>query len=118
MFVDLNKKKAIESIDGSYYVMIVLDDFTLFCWVCLLKKFDAASREFEQFLSDVRNYGEVEAVRSGNRGERIGQSLADTCNGHRIRQELTTSGSPQDRGVGDCGLGIIQSTTRVRVVFD
>ena len=66
--------------------MIIHDDFTNNLGVYLLKKCDT-SRQFEHFLADVRNQGEIESVRSHNGSEFIGYQFVNVSNCHRIGRE-------------------------------
>lgn len=108
VFVDLSGKKSVPSIGGSYYAMIVRDDFTRFTWLYFLKNKIDAFKKFEQFLADVRDHGEVEAVRSDNGGKFIGEHFAEICNLHRIRREYTTPSTPELNGIAERGLDMVQ----------
>ena len=110
VFVDLSGKKAVASINGSRYAMIVRDDFTRYSWLYFLRHKSDASAKFEQFLSDVRGHGDVECVRSDNGGEFTSRAFTSICNRHRIKQEFTTADSAMYNGVAERGLGIIETT--------
>lgn len=76
LFLDLSGKKDVASIGGSYYTMIVCDDFTRYTtWVlCLKHKSDAAGK-FEEFISSVSDHGQVVKVRTDEGGVFISKAL-------------------------------------------
>ena len=93
VFTDLSGRKAVAGIGGFHYTMIIRDDLTRYTWVYFLKEKSDAAETFEQFLSDVRDLGEVETVRSDNGGEFTSKAFIRVCSSHRIKRELTTAES-------------------------
>ena len=111
VYVDLGGKKAVVSIGGKYYPMIVKDDFTRRAWIYFLRSKSDAASAFRSFLASVRADGIpslVEIVRSDNGGEFFGGEFASVCNELLIKQEFTPAYSPQYNGVAERGLGLIE----------
>ena len=96
---------------GFHYTMIIRDDLTRYTWVYFLKQKSEAAETFEQFLSDVRDLGEVETVRSDDGGEFTSKAFVQVCSRHRIKRELTTADSAAYNGVAERALGHIVKTS-------
>lgn len=76
----MERKPQGRSVGGNHYVVIVCDEFTHFSRVYYFPENKSdASRKFEQFLSDVKSRGEVEAAHSDNGSEFAGQSVVREC---------------------------------------
>ena len=108
--MDLSGPKAVPSLSGKRYVMIVKDDFSRYSWLYFLERKSDAAESFRKFLADVRADGvpsRVETVRSDNGSEFYGGDFASVWRHFFIKQEYTTAKSPEFDGVAERGLGII-----------
>ena len=97
----LSGPKAVPSLSGKRYVMIVKDDFSRYSWLYFLERKSDAAESFRKFLADVRADGvpsRVETVRSDNGGEFYGGDFASVCRQVCIKQEFTTAKSPESNG--------------------
>lgn len=110
VFVDLGGPKAVPSLTGKRYVMIIKDDYSQMSWLYILKHKSDAAEYFKKFLADVRAHGfpsKVETARSDNEGEFHGGAFANVCRQYCIKQEFTTAKSPEFNGVAERGVGMI-----------
>ena len=112
VFVDLGGKKHVASMGGNVYPMIVRDDFSCHAWMYFVShRYDAASA-FEKFLADLRVEGtptEVVIMRSDDGGQLMEGKLGNLCQELKIKQEFTTTDSPEYNGVAERGLAVIES---------
>ena len=111
VFVDLSGHKRTPSLTGARYVMLVKDDYCRHAWVYFLKHKSDSGDAFRKFLADARADGvpsKVEIVRSDNGGEFFRGEFGEVCQQYCIKQEFTNADSPQQNGVVERALGIIQ----------
>ena len=85
--------KAVAGMGGFPHTMIIRDDLTPYAWVYFLKHKSETAETFQQFLSDVRDLGDVETVGSDDGGEFTSKALIRVCSSHSIKRELTTADS-------------------------
>ncbi|CAN0208252.1 unnamed protein product, partial [Laminaria digitata] len=112
LFVDLSGPKRTPSLLGKRCVMLVKYDYSRHAWVYFLKNKSDAADAFRKFLADVRADGvpsKVEIVRSDNGGEFFGGEFGEVCKQFCIKQEFTNADSPEQNGVVERALGIIQN---------
>lgn len=88
--------------DGSLYLMLVVDDYTRFTWMCGLHSKDQAFEAFQRYVS----LAEAEhpstpvcCLRSDNGGEFLSNAFTTWLNQRGIRRELTTAHSPWQNGI-------------------
>ena len=94
------------------YTLIVRNNFSPYTWVYFMcYKLDAAET-FKHFLLDTRADGvpsQVVTVRSDGGGEFCGGKFGDLCRLRCIKQDFTTTDSPQFNGVAERALGLIET---------
>ena len=111
VLVDLGRSKRTSNLSDARYVMLVKDYYSHHAWVYLVKHKSDSGDAFRTFLANARADGvpsKVEIVRSDNRGGGFGGDFGEVCQ-HCIKQELTNADSPQQNGVAERALGIIQN---------
>lgn len=72
---------------------IIRDDYTRMASVYVFNNKSDARENFAQFISNVRDHGEVEVVRSDNGEEFTGGKFVSVCKKHLIKREFTTTDS-------------------------
>ncbi|CAI7770390.1 unnamed protein product [Closterium sp. NIES-53] len=102
--VDLVGPMKVKGDGGALYSMTMVDDDTRLTWSFpLAKKSDAARVIIEEWLPMVeRESGKrVKAIRSDRSGKFLGAEFRSWLKRHDIKQQLTTSYTPQSNGVAE-----------------
>ena len=92
--------------------MLVKDGFSRYAWVYFLKHKSKAAGAFRVLLADVRADRvplKVEIVRSDSGGEFYCGEFGEMCEQYCITQEFTNANSPNQNGIVERALGIIQN---------
>jgi hypothetical protein len=81
--------------------MLLIDDYSRWCYVYVLKTKDQALDAFVKFKAEAENVtGEkIKALRSGRGGEFLVVAFSDVCEKARIQRHLIASYCPQHNGV-------------------
>lgn len=103
LHTDLSGPVAIPTIEGELYYQTIIDDYTHFTEVYLLKrKSEAADILMEYVNRQERQTGnKVRKIRSDNGGEFKNEKLYQFCKSKGIIQQYTTPYSPQSNGVAE-----------------
>ncbi|CAI7838573.1 unnamed protein product [Closterium sp. NIES-53] len=102
--VDLMGPMKVKGDGGALYSMTMVDDCTRLTWSFpLLKKSDSARVIIEEWLPMVeRESGKrVKAICSDRGGEFLGEEFQSWLKRHGIKQQLTTTYTPQSNGVAE-----------------
>lgn len=88
---------------GNRYLMTLIDDYSRYTTVYLLKKKSEASARIQQYVRWVQNrFGRKPlAIRSDGGGEYIGRELREFYEAEGIEAQFTTPYSPQQNGVAE-----------------
>lgn len=88
---------------GNRYLMTLIDDFSRYTTVYLLKKKSEASSKIQQFVRSVQNsFGRKPLViRSDGGGEYVSRELREFYEAEGIKAQYTTPYSPQQNGVAE-----------------
>lgn len=86
---------------GNRYFMLLIDDYTRWCYVYVLKTKDQALEAFMKFKAEVENVtGEkIKVLRSDRGGEFLAAAFREECEKAGIQRHLTAPYSPQQNGV-------------------
>ncbi|CAI7902998.1 unnamed protein product [Closterium sp. NIES-53] len=102
--VDLVEPMKVKGDGGALYSMTMVDDYTRLTWSFpLAKKSDAARVIIEEWVPMLeRESGKwVKAIRSDRGGEFFGVDFRSWLKRHGIKQQLTTTYTPQSNGVAE-----------------
>ena len=114
VFVYLSGPKVVEPLGRKRYTLIVREDFSRCTWVYFMRHKSDTPELFEQFFADTRADGvpsKLVIVRSDGGGEFRGGNFGDLCRSRSIKQEFTTTDSPQFNGVAERALDLIETAT-------
>ncbi|KAJ0532731.1 putative RNA-directed DNA polymerase [Helianthus annuus] len=86
---------------GNRYFLLIVDDFTRFMWVYLLKTKDEAFIMFKKFKAEAEqnNPYQVKMLRTDRGGEFNSLQFNDFCQRMKIRRQLTAPYTPHQNGV-------------------
>ncbi|CAN0920860.1 Retrovirus-related Pol polyprotein from transposon TNT 1-94 [Linum grandiflorum] len=89
------------SLGGKFYVFVLVDDFSRFCWVYLLTSKDETFRKFKAFVKTVQNekQSSIIKIRSDNGGEFVNSDFKNFCEDLGIEHEFSAPRTPQQNGV-------------------
>jgi len=99
--VDLCGPITPRTVGGNRYFMLLIDDFSRWSYVYMLKTKDQALDAFVKFKAEVENItrNSINTLRSDRGGEFLSKLFQDVCDKAGIRRHLTAPYSPQQNGV-------------------
>ena len=100
---------------GKKYILVVVDDFTRYTWVVLLKDKAEAPEKMIHLCKKLQVEKEtvVARIRSDNRREFENTKLATFCNDQGTHQEFSSLKTPQMNGIVERKNGVVQEMARV-----
>jgi transposase InsO family protein len=86
---------------GNKYFLLIVDDFSRYMWVVLLKRKDQALQAFRivKMAAEVEAEAKLKALRTDQGGEFKSNEFKAFCEAHGIQRYLTAPYSPQQNGV-------------------
>ena len=86
---------------GNKYFLLVVDDFSRYMWIVLLKSKDQALQAFKliKTAAEVEAEAKLKAFRTDRGGEFTSKEFTSFCELHGIKRYLTAPYSPQQNGV-------------------
>ena len=98
---DLCGPFALETLGGSKYFLLLVDDCTRMLWVSLLKQKLEAFKAFKSFKVQAKREKELKLIclRTDNGGEFTSKEFISFCSEHGIQRHFSTSYTPQQNGV-------------------
>ena len=86
---------------GNKYFLLVVDDFSRYMWIVLLKSKDQALQAFRliKTAAEVEAEAKLKAFRTDRGGEFKSKEFTTFCESHGIKRFLTAPYSPQLNGV-------------------
>ena len=96
LHMDLMGPMRIESMGRKRYIMVVVDDFSRYCWVKFLTKKSEACDKMERLCKRLQNEKGVHIVkiRSDHRKEFENAKFETFCNEHGIKKEFLVPKTP------------------------
>ena len=90
-----------KSLQGGYYFMLLIDDYTRMTWVTFLKEKSEAFKNFKIFKAMVENETnqKIKCLRSYNGVEFTSNEFNDFCEIHGIKIQFSIAKTPQQNGV-------------------
>ncbi|KAL0433337.1 UNVERIFIED_CONTAM: Retrovirus-related Pol polyprotein from transposon TNT 1-94 [Sesamum latifolium] len=94
---DLMEPTKTPSFSGLRYAMVLVDDFSRYCWVKFLKEKSEALSKFVDFKDTVeKEFGKkIKCLHSDNGGEFMSNDFFQFCNDHGIQRQMTCPDTPQ-----------------------
>ncbi|CAA7014800.1 unnamed protein product [Microthlaspi erraticum] len=92
-----------QSIDGSRYYVLFLDDYTHMCWVYFLKQKSETFLKFKKFKAMVEKQSGcvIKTLRSDGGGEFTSHEFNRFCEEEGINRQVTLPYSPQQNGAAE-----------------
>ena len=103
-----------ESLGGKRYIMVVVDDFTRYTWVILLRSKSDAPKHIEALCTRLQNEKslKINRIRSNHGKEFKNSYIESFCTRSGISQEFSAPITPQQNGVVERKNGVIQEIAR------
>ena len=101
LHIDLCGPSAIESIGGSKYILVIVDDFSRFTWVFFLKQKSDATPKLKAFIKqrEVQLKKTVRNIRSDNGLEFKNKEFEDFLADKGITHNFSAPYTPQQNGI-------------------
>ncbi|KAK1632483.1 hypothetical protein QYE76_006798 [Lolium multiflorum] len=101
LHLDLFGPSHYDTLGGSKYGLVIVDDYSRYSWVFLLKSKDETHREFITFAKKAqRTYeSEIKAIRTDNGTEFKNYTMQEFVNDEGIKHEFSAPYTPQQNGV-------------------
>nr|GEW60858.1 hypothetical protein [Tanacetum cinerariifolium] len=101
LHMDLCGPMRVESVNGKKYILVIVDDYSRFTWVKVLRSKDETSMFIIKFLKmiQVRLNVPVRCIRTDNGTEFVNQTLRDYYEEVGISHETSVARSLQQKGV-------------------
>ncbi|KAK1616378.1 hypothetical protein QYE76_021895 [Lolium multiflorum] len=101
LHLDLFGPSHYDTLGGSKYGLVIVDDFSRYSWVFLLKSKDETHREFITFAKKAqRTYeSEIKAIRTDNGTEFKNYTMQEFVDDEGIKHEFSAPYTPQQNGV-------------------
>lgn len=86
---------------GNRYILVLIDDFSRYMWIALLKEKSEAFTKFKTFktLVEQETKMQIQKFRTDRGGEFVSREFNTYCSESGIRRHLTAPYSPQQNGV-------------------
>ena len=105
----------VQSLGGKKYILVVVDDFTRYTWVVLLKDKAEALEKIIHLCKklQVDKNIVITRIKSDHRREFENTKLATFCNDQGIHQEFSSPKTPQQNGIVEQKNRVVQEMARV-----
>nr|GFC53887.1 putative ribonuclease H-like domain-containing protein [Tanacetum cinerariifolium] len=117
--MDLCGPMRTESLNKKKYIMVIVDDYTRFGWVRLLRTKDETPKVFDKFLKNVQLAlnTTVRTVRTDNGTEFVNKTLTDLFEKVGISHQTSVPRSPQQNGVVERRNRTLMEAVRTMLIF-
>ena len=114
LHLDLMGPTGIESLGGMRYIMVMVDDFTRYTWVILLRSKSDAPEHVETLCTRLQNEKglKIDQIRSDRGKEFENSYMQSFCTRSGISQEFSPPIIPQQNGVVERKNSVIQEMAR------
>jgi len=101
LHMDLFGPSRIASFGGNYYAFVIVDDFSRFTWVLMIKHKDDALKSFISFAKRVQNEKGffISKIRSDHGGEFDNDAFKAYCEENGFSHNFSSPRTPQQNGV-------------------
>ena len=102
--MDLMRPTRVESIGHKRYILVVVDDFSVFTWVKFLREKSETFETFKNLLNQNQveqglNIGKIKRIRSDHGREFENQEFSNFCDELGIKHGFFANKTPQQNGV-------------------
>ena len=103
LHVDLFGPPSHASLGGKKYCLVIVDDYSRYCWVYFFKTKDETQQTFIDFANEVQRQHNLSilAIRSDNGSEFKNYTLNDFLSEEGIRHQYSAAYTPQQNGVAE-----------------
>ncbi|KAL4025857.1 hypothetical protein IC575_014263 [Cucumis melo] len=103
LYMDLFGPSRITSYGGNYYAFVIVDDFSRFTWVLMIKRKDDALKSFITFAKRVQNQKGffISKIRSDHGGEFDNVVFKAFCEENGFSHDFSSPRTPQQNGVAE-----------------
>ena len=115
LHMDLMGPMEVDSVREYRYILVVVDDFSRYCWVrCLKSKDETETALTEDIfpLAERRLNRKIQSFRSDRGGEFLSSEFTDWCRVRGISHNLTAPYTPQQNGLAEVSNRILQEKFR------
>ena len=115
LHIDLISPTKVQSLGGKKYIIVVMDDFTRYTWVVLLRDKAEAPEKMIHLCKklQVEKGTVIATIRSDHRKEFENTKLATFYNDQRTHQEFSSPKTPQQNGIVEQRNRVVQEMARV-----
>ena len=115
LHIDLMGPARVQSLGGKKYILMVVDDFTSYTWVVLLKDKAEAPEKMIHLCKKLQVEKDIVVVRirSDHGREFENTKLAIFCNDQGTHQEFSSPKTPQQNGIVERKNRVVQEMARV-----
>jgi len=104
------------SLGGKKYILVIVDDYSLYTWVLLWEKsnaFEAAQQLFKKI--QIEQNCHIMRIRSNHGKEFENARFEEHCHSYGIQQEFSSPITPQQNGVVERKNRVLQEMARVMI---
>ena len=115
LHIDLMGLARVQSLGGKKYILVVVDDFTRYNWVVLLRDKAKASKNMIHLCKKLQVEKEtvIAIIRSDHGREFENTKLVTFCNDQGTHQEFSSPKTPQQNGIVERKNRVVQEMARV-----
>ena len=115
LHIDLLGPARVQSLGGKKYILVVVDDFTRYTWVVLLKNKAETPEKMIHLCKKlhVEKDTVIAKIRSDHGREFENTKLVTFCNDQDTHQEFSSPKTPQQNGIVEWKNRVVQEMTRV-----
>ncbi|KAK2390489.1 putative mitochondrial protein [Trifolium repens] len=112
--MDLFGPSRTKSLGGNYYGLVIVDDYSRFCWTLFLSSKSDTLSAFKQFAKMIQNKLDLKiiSIRSDHGGEFENNNFDKFCSKHGIEHNFSAPRTPQQNGVVERKNRILEELAR------
>src|SRR4029078_4508615 len=101
LHMDLCGKIPVKSLGEKSYILVIIDDYSRYTWVCFIKKKKDAFGEFSRIYRQIQveTQTQIQKIRSDHGREFDYSEYANYCDEHGIHHNFSAPKTPQQNGV-------------------
>ena len=114
LHMDLFGPSQVKSFGGSYYALVIVDDFSRFTWTLFLALKSDTYKAFKKYAKLVQNQmnSKIVTIRSDHGGEFENYKFDRFCEKHGIEHQYSAPRTPEQNGVVERKNRVLEELTR------